>query len=90
MIKKFLKHLNYYIILAAIFAVGLFLSLVSYPNINLQIIIIFTTIICYVCWGILHHKISHQLTNKILIEYILIGLLGISIVFFIFMGGVGI
>lgn len=88
--KNYLKHINYYLTLISIFVVGFVLSLLSYPNLNLEILIIIATIIFYVAWGILHHKLDHQLTNKILIEYILIGLLGLSIVFFIFMGGVGI
>ncbi len=90
MIKKFIKHLNYYLFLLAIFAVGLLLSVLVYPNIFLQILIIVLTIIFYVVWGIWHHKKEHNLTNKIVVEYLLIGLLGISIVFFVFMGRIGV
>lgn len=88
--KKFLKHFGYYISLIAIFVLGFIASLLSYPNLNLEILIIIITIILYVVWGILHHKQNHQLTTKIAMEYILIGMLGLSIVFFIFMGGKGI
>jgi len=90
MIKKFIKHINYYLFLLAIFAVGLLLSVLVYPNIFLQILVIVSTIIFYVFWGIWHHKKEHNLTNKIIVEYLLIGLLGISIVFFVFMGRVGV
>lgn len=90
MTKNLLKHLGYYFSLIAIFAVGLFLTLISYPNRSLEIFVIIATIIFYVVWGILHHLYTHELTAKIMVEYILIGILGLSVIFFIFMGGVGI
>lgn len=86
--KKILKHFGYYFILLLIFAIGFIATIFSSPNLNLQILIIICTISFYVFWGIWHHKKTHELTNKIIIEYILIGLLGLSIIFFIFMGGV--
>ena len=42
----------------------------------------------YMILGILHHFVNHELTAKIMVEYILIGALGISIVFFIIVGGI--
>ena len=89
-IKKLVKHLSYYLSLVLIFAVGLTVTLLFSPNLKLQVLAIVSTIIFYIFWGILHHKINHELTLKVLIEYFLIGLLGLSIVFFIFMNGVGI
>lgn len=88
MIKKILKHLNYYLLLLIIFSAGVIATAFASPNTNLQIAIITTTVILYVFWGILHHKINHELTRKITVEYLLIGLLGLSIIFFIFMGGI--
>ncbi|MBI3984805.1 MAG: hypothetical protein HY344_02570 [Candidatus Levybacteria bacterium] len=88
MIKKFLKHLNYYLLLLIIFSIGLLATVFASPNTNLQILIIVLTIASYVFWGILHHKLNHELTNKIIVEYLLIGLLGFSIIFFIFTGGI--
>lgn len=80
------KHLGYYISLLVILFLGLFLTLYASPNIILQSFLIFLTIIFYVIWGILHHYINHELTSKIVVEYVLIGTLGIAILFFIFMG----
>ena len=88
MTKKLFKHLNYYLMLWIIFSVGVITTVFTSPNRNLQIFTIITTIILYVIWGILHHKINHELTRKITIEYLLIGLLGLSIIFFIFTGGI--
>ena len=88
--KNILNHLTYYLFLIAIFIFGFMASVFVYPNLTLQIFIISATIIFYVLWGILHHKITHELTTKIMVEYILIGILGLSVIFFIFMGGKGI
>lgn len=88
--KKIISHFSYYILLITIFVFGLIACLLAYPHVGLQIIIVSLTIIFYVFWGIFHHKKTHQLTNKIMIEYILIGILGLAMIFFIFMGGSGI
>lgn len=87
MTKKFLKHFGYYFVLFLIFTIGFIATIFSSANLNLQILIIVCTVIFYILWGIWHHKKTHELTAKITIEYILIGLLGLSIIFFIFMGG---
>nr|MBI5455762.1 hypothetical protein [Candidatus Levybacteria bacterium] len=87
MYKKFQKHEGYYLSLSLIFFLGLLLTFLVSPNFVLQTIIILLTILFYVLWGILHHLINHELTAKIMVEYILIGLLGISILFFAHMGG---
>ncbi|PIR80323.1 MAG: hypothetical protein COU25_00865 [Candidatus Levybacteria bacterium CG10_big_fil_rev_8_21_14_0_10_35_13] len=87
MIEKFIKHFNYYVSLVSIFIVGLAAAVIASPNFSLQIFIVILTIVIYVLWGILHHYITHELTAKIMVEYILIGLLGLSMIFFIFMGG---
>lgn len=86
MIKKIQKHIGYYVSILLIFALGLFLTQVFAPNLRLQVGIVALTIVFYVCWGILHHKINHELTAKIVIEYVLIGSLGLSILFFIIEG----
>ncbi len=88
MYKKFKKHLGYYISLIAILALGLILILLTSPDVTMQATIVFLTVFFYVLWGILHHLINHELTLRIVIEYVLIGALGISILFFMLMGGV--
>ena len=87
MYKKFKKHEGYYLSLFMILILGLLLTFLATPNFMFQTIIILITILFYVLWGILHHLINHELTAKIVIEYILIGLLGVSILFFAHMGG---
>ena len=87
MYKKFKKHTGYYLSLFAILLLGLILIVVSSPNIRFQSVVLLLTVVFYILWGLLHHFINHELTYKIMIEYVLIGLLGISILFFFIMGG---
>lgn len=86
MIKTIQKHVGYYISILLIFSLGLILAQVVSPNLKLQILVVAITIVFYVLWGILHHKINHELTAKIVVEYVLIGGLGLSILFFIVEG----
>jgi hypothetical protein len=86
--KTLKKHIGYYLSLLIIFSVGFLLTIFVSPNFNLQKITISSTIVAYVFWGIFHHYINHELTRRIMIEYILIGSLGLSILFFLIEGGV--
>lgn len=85
--KQFKEHGWYYISLIAILVLGFGLILLATPDLRLQTIIMVFTVFSYVAWGALHHLINHDLTARILLEYILIGVLGLSILFFISMGG---
>lgn len=87
MMKKLNKHLGYYMSLLVIFATGFLLTVLVSPNFNIQKIVIIATIVAYVFWGIFHHYKNHELTGRIMVEYILIGLLGLSILFFVIEGG---
>lgn len=84
--KKLKKHIGYYLSLLAIFLFGFFLTVIANPNIKLQGIIILFTVFSYVLWGIIHHLINHELTTRIVVEYVLIGVLGIAILFFMLSG----
>jgi hypothetical protein len=85
--KKFKQHLGYYISLMAILLLGLALVLLTSPNLKTQSFVILLTVFFYVLWGVLHHLINHELTVKIMIEYVLIGGLGLAVLFFMMMGG---
>ena len=86
MIRKLKKHVGYYLSLLTIFILGFILTLLASPDIRLQGVIVLITVLFYVCWGILHHLINHELTLRIVIEYVLIGVLGIAIIFFMLSG----
>jgi hypothetical protein len=88
--NKFRKHIGYYISLIAILIFAIYLIVLSSPNRQLQMSIFVIITIIYVFWGILHHLLNHNLSLKIVIEYTLIGALGMSIILFLFKGGFGI
>jgi len=44
--------------------------------------------IFYVVIGIIHHLLAHDISSKIVLEYVLMATLGISIVFFLLKGGI--
>lgn len=87
--KTIREHLLYYLALLGILAFGLFLIIFSSPNRTLQMIFLIGLSICYVLVGIVHHLVNHDLVGRIVVEYILIAMLGITAAFFIFRGGFG-
>ncbi|MBI1982061.1 MAG: hypothetical protein HYY87_00910 [Candidatus Levybacteria bacterium] len=80
------KHTGYYFSLIIILALGIFLSLQTSGDRQLQMLIMVMTVFFYVAWGILHHLLEHDLNIKIVIEYVLIGSLAMSIVLFLVRG----
>lgn len=89
MTNKFKKHIGYYISLVAILIFAIYLAVLASPDRQLQMSIFVVIAIIYVFWGILHHLLNHDLSLKIVIEYTLIGALGMSIILFLFKGGFG-
>jgi hypothetical protein len=87
MYKKFKKHFGYYLSLSAILLLGIILVVVTSPNIKMQGLVISLTVFFYILWGILHHAINHELSARIVIEYVLVGVLGASVLFFMTVGG---
>ncbi len=85
MSRRIKKHLWYYISLLFMLSFGMFLALQVSFSTKLQVSIIITTAFWYVLWGIAHHIIEHNLSSKVVIEYVLIGSLGMSILFFLIM-----
>jgi hypothetical protein len=85
--EKLKKHVGYYVSLIAILSFGLVLIFSTRSNIVMQSFAILLTVTFYVFWGLLHHLINHELSLRIVVEYILIGALGISILFFMLTGG---
>lgn len=82
MFARLYKHSAYYISLVVILALG-FLLAYNNSNRSFQIGVVVVTTFFYVLWGIIHHLINHDLNVKIVIEYILIGAFGLTIIFFL-------
>jgi hypothetical protein len=87
MYTKLKKHLGYYLSLSAILLLGIVLVILTSPNIKTQGLVISLTVFFYILWGILHNLINHELSARIVIEYVLIGALGLAVLFFMTMGG---
>lgn len=80
------KHLVYYLSLFIFFSIGfLLLSQFSFEK-RLQGVVGVLIIIIYVVWALVHHMLHHNLTSKIVIEYVLMGSLGITLILFLLRG----
>lgn len=83
---QFTKHFTYYIILISILLLGTFLAINLSFNKQLQMMAIVLTALLYAGGGIFHHALHHDLSTKIVVEYVLMGSLGITIVAFLLKG----
>lgn len=81
--------LEYYISLIFILFLGLLFIILAAPNKNLQLILVLLTTLFYILFGIVHHLINHDLSTRVVIQYIIIGALGITVIFFFLKGGLG-
>lgn len=82
MLKKASEHGIYYMLLIAILSLCFLLAYTSTDR-SFQIGITVVATLFYVLWGIAHHLINHDLHTKIVIEYILIGAFGLTVIFFL-------
>jgi hypothetical protein len=82
MLKRISEHTIYYIILVTILSLGFALAYSS-TNRSFQIGVTVAVTFFYVMWGILHHLMNHDLHVKIVIEYVLIGVFGLTAIFFL-------
>lgn len=83
------QHTEYYLSLIVLLGLGTLLVFGAAPDKEFQTLIIVLTTVFYVGWGIVHHIINHDSTSKIVIEYVLIGSLGLTLVLFFLKGGIG-
>ncbi len=79
----FKYHTGYYITLGVLMFLCLTLLIKSYQIPEYRIIIIFMTAFLYTFWGIAHHVIDHDISLKVVLEYILIASLGIILMLFV-------
>ena len=78
-------HTVHYLIIIGILllAAGL---LLLWPSKNLQLMVIIVTSLFYLFYGILHHRVEHDLTVKIVVEYVLVAVL-VTVLFIFVKGG---
>ncbi len=82
MLKKISEHTIYYVVLLIILSFGFLLAYNSSDR-SFQIGVIIAITFFYVLWGIIHHLMNHDLHAKIVVEYILIGAFGLTIIYFL-------
>ena len=64
-------------VLLCILATGLWSFWYAGGNVMLQLIIGGVTTIAYVLWGIVHHVMNGDLHKKVVVEYVLVGLIAL-------------
>ena len=82
MLARLSKHSLYYFSLIVILFLG-FILVSGTSNRSFQIGVVLITTFFYVLWGLMHHLLNHDFTLKIMIEYILIGVFGLTVIFFL-------
>jgi len=78
MIKNIKKHFGYYLVFWLLQALGGILIVLASGNKPLQLIGIFAETMFYFIFAIVHQMINHELNAKIVVEYALIGCLGLA------------
>ena len=81
------NHIFHYTIILGIILLGIGLLILLSANKALQFIALIVISFFYLMYGILHHRLEHDLTLKIVIEYILVVFLVIALFIFV-KGGV--
>jgi hypothetical protein len=82
MIKALKKHSLYYSLLGGILFCGFLLFLSFATNPQAQMMIVLLTSFFYVGFALFHHHLNHDLSAKVVVEYVLIATLGVSLVYF--------
>ena len=83
MMRKVKTHLPYYSVFMLIAALGFWLLVVNAHVPQARMVSIVLLAFFYIIWGLLHHYIHHDISTKIVLEYVLIGAFGISVIFFL-------
>lgn len=78
-------HILHFVVLALLLAAGAGAFFLVSGSDSMQLFVGIITAIAYVTWGLLHHALQNDLHPKVVIEYVLVGV--ISVVLLIVMLG---
>jgi hypothetical protein len=67
----------HFLVLIAILIAGVFAFMYVGPNTTLQLFVGIVTAVAYVLWGLIHHAVTKDLHQKIVVEYLLIAVIAI-------------
>jgi len=71
------SKLMHFVALLLILSVGLFTFFAVSGSRQLQLLVGIMTAVSYVAWGLIHHAAHGELYRKVVVEYILIGIIAI-------------
>lgn len=77
------NHLVHYLIILGIIALGIGSVILLSSNKNMQLIMVLAVSLFYLCYGIFHHFLEHDITIKIVVEYVLVTLLVVALFIFV-------
>jgi len=87
MIPKYIHHHGKYnIALFCILTLGVILAYYTRDHKQLEMMVLLGMTSIYILFGIMHHYLMHDLSSKIVIEYIAMGTLGLAIALFVLKG----
>lgn len=79
MMQQSHKHILYYIAFTLVQVLCLTLVIMGSGSRELQMIAIIASAVFYFVFAMAHHILEHDLTGKIVVEYALIGCLGLAV-----------
>ncbi len=80
---KLEKHINYYAVEALILGLGFFAVYLLSSSVFAQTILMVVLLFGYATMGMIHHSLKHDITVKVVLEYILISILVFSLFLFV-------
>ena len=81
--KHLRKHLTYYLVVLVTQGLGLLAIALNNGQRTLQVLFLVLMASFYILWGVIHHYIHHDLHPKVVLEYVLMGVLAITVVYFL-------
>ncbi len=87
MIRTHLRHHGkYHLALFLVLVLGVIFAYYAREDKQFEIVVLIGITCVYMLFGIIHHYLMHNLSSKIVIEYVAMGSLGIAIACFVFRG----
>jgi EamA domain-containing membrane protein RarD len=80
MFKRFTNDLQHYLPLIGIFSMGIVGFVMFSYDTMFQIALAIAIGFSYIIWGLVHHKMHNDLHFSIFIEYLVIAVLGTSVI----------
>ena len=82
--ERIRKHLGYYFVFTLVQILGLILIISVAGNRQIQLTAILAMTLFYFVFAVTHHLLDHDLSAKIVVEYALMGCLGLTVSLILF------